>query len=123
MSRKFGEVLESLCLLAKEIVRPLDFNFAENDRRYWPHFEGCIGAIDGTNISSIVPIKDQIRYIGRKGFPTQNVMLVCNLDMLFTFVVVGWPGTSHDTRILSSVIEEMKSVFPHPLDGTHNFIL
>jgi hypothetical protein len=25
-------------------------------------------------------------------------MLVCNLDMLFTFVVVGWPGTAHDTH-------------------------
>jgi len=29
MSRKFGEVLESLCLLAKEIIRPPDFNLAE----------------------------------------------------------------------------------------------
>jgi hypothetical protein len=43
--------------------------------------------------------------------------------MLFTFVVVGWPGTTHDTRILSSVIEEMKSVFPHPPEGMHNFII
>jgi len=50
-------------------------------------------------------------------------MLVCNLDMFFTFIVVGWPGTAHDTRILSSVIEEMKSVFTHPPEGTHNFIL
>jgi hypothetical protein len=126
VSRKFTEVLESLCLLAKEIVRPPDFNFVEipskikNDRRYWPYFEGCIGAIDGTHIPAIVPTKDQIRYIGRKGYPTQNVMLVCNFDMLITFVVVGWPGTAHDTRILSSVIEEMKSVFPHPPEGMTN---
>ena len=48
---------------------------------------------------------------------------MCNLDMLFTFVVVGWLGTAHDTRIPSSVIEEMINVFPHPLEGTHNFIL
>jgi hypothetical protein len=126
VSRKFTEVLESLCLLAKEIVRPPDFNFVEipskikDDRRYWPYFEGCIGAIDGTHIPAIVPTKDQIRYIGRKGYPTQNVMLVCNFDMLITFVVVGWPGTAHDTRILSSVIEEMKSVFPHPPEGMTN---
>jgi len=59
-----------------------------------------------------VPTKDQIRYIGIKGYPTQNVMLVCNLDMLITFVVVGWPGTAHDTHILTSVLEEMKNVFP-----------
>lgn len=83
------------CLLAKEIVRPPNFNFAEtpfkikSDRRYWSHFEGCIGAIDGSHIPAIVSFKDQIRYIGRKGFPKQNVMLVCNLNMLFTFVVIG----------------------------------
>ncbi|XP_058733700.1 protein ALP1-like [Vicia villosa] len=125
VSRKFSEVLESVCLLAKEIVKPPDFNFEEipskirDDNRYWPHFQGCIGAIDGTHIPAIVPTKDQIRYIGRKGFPTQNVMLVCNFDMLFTFVVVGWPGTAHDTRILSSTIEEMKNVFPHPPEGKY----
>jgi len=41
-------------------------------------------------------------------------MLVCNLDLLITFVVVGWPHTTHDTRILMSILEEMKSVSPHP---------
>jgi len=85
--------------------------------------KGVLVQIDGTHISVIVPTKDQILYIGRKGFSTQNVVLVCNLDMFFTFIVVGWPGTAHDTRILSSVIEEMKSVFTHPPEGTHNFIL
>ncbi|KAK4280450.1 hypothetical protein QN277_012075 [Acacia crassicarpa] len=43
----------------------------------------------------------------------------CNFDMIFTFVVVGWPGLAHDTRILSSVLEEMKSVFPHPPEGKY----
>jgi len=76
-----------------------------------------------THIPTIVPTKDQIRYIGRKGYPTQNVMLVCNLDKLFTFVVVGWPDTADDTRILSYVIEEMKNVFLHPPECTHNFFL
>ncbi|XP_057457423.1 uncharacterized protein LOC130748254 [Lotus japonicus] len=125
VSRKFGEVLDSLCLLAKEIVKPPDVNFVEiptkvkDDRRFWPYFEGCIGAIDGTHIPAIVSSKDQVRFIGRKEYPTQNVMLVCNFDMLFTFVVVGWSGTAHDTRILSSTIEEMKNVFPHPPEGKY----
>lgn len=88
-----------------------------------PHFEGCIGAIDGTYIPVIVPTKDQVRYIGRKGYPTQNIMLVCNLDMLFSFVVVGWSETTHNTHILSCVIEEMKSVFPHPPEGMYKFVI
>jgi len=40
--------------------------------------------------------------------------------MLITFVVVGWPGTAHDTRILTSVLAEMKNVFPHPPEGMIN---
>ncbi|KAI9084569.1 hypothetical protein K1719_033557 [Acacia pycnantha] len=102
VSRKFSEVLDSLCSLAKEIVRPPDFQFEEvpsqirGDGRYWPFFQRCIGAIDGSHISVIPPTNDQIHFIGRKGYPTHNVMLVCNFDMIFTFVVVGWPGTTHD---------------------------
>ncbi|XP_057452625.1 uncharacterized protein LOC130744460 [Lotus japonicus] len=128
ISRKFGEVLDGLCLLAKEIVKPPDFNFVEvpakikDDRKFWPYFEGCIGAIDGTHIPVIVPTKDQVRYIGIKGYPTQNVMLVCNFEMLITFVVVGWPGTAHDTRILSSAIEDIKTVFPHPPEGKYYLV-
>ncbi|GAU48963.1 hypothetical protein TSUD_406710 [Trifolium subterraneum] len=88
----------------------------------WTWVRETLNTPDGTHISTIVPTKDQIRYIGRKGYPTQNVMLVCNLDMLFTFVVVGWPDIAHDTRILSSVIEEMKSVFPHPPEGKYYLV-
>lgn len=50
-------------------------------------------------------------------------MLVCNLDMLFTFVVVGWPSTAHDTRILSCVIEEIKNVFLHPPENMYKFAI
>jgi hypothetical protein len=52
-------------------VRPPDYNFAEipskikDDRMYWPYFEGCIGAIDGTHIPAIVSTKDQIPYFRR----------------------------------------------------------
>ncbi|XP_017981016.1 PREDICTED: putative nuclease HARBI1 [Theobroma cacao] len=128
VSRKFGEVLDSLCLLANENVKASDFQFVEvpskikNDRRYWPYVQGCIGAIDGSHVPAIPPVNDQIRFIGRKGYPTHKVMLVCNFDMLFTFVVVGWPGTAHDTRIFSTVLEEMKNVFPHPPEGKYYIV-
>ncbi|KAI9126084.1 hypothetical protein K1719_003502 [Acacia pycnantha] len=120
VGRKFSEVLDSLCSLEKEIVRPPDFQFKEissqlrDDSRYWLYFQGCIGAIDGSHIPVIPPTNDQIHFIGSKGYPTHNVMLACNFDMIFTFVVVGWPSTAHDTCFLSFVLEEMKSVLPHP---------
>jgi len=98
----------------------LKFTKIKDDSRYWPYFEGCISVIAGTHIFVIVPTKDQIRYIGRKGYPMQNVMVVCNLDMLIIFVVVGWPGTVNDTHILTSVLEEKKNVFHHHFEGTIN---
>ncbi|KMS96119.1 hypothetical protein BVRB_001900 isoform B [Beta vulgaris subsp. vulgaris] len=41
-----------------------------------PFFKDCIGAIDGTHITVIVPKEDQMRYRGRKGIPTTNVLAV-----------------------------------------------
>ena len=105
-------------------MRPSYFQFQEvslqirYDSRYWPYFQRCIGAIYGSHIPATPSTNDKIRSIGRKGYPIDNVMLVCNFDLIFTFAVVGWPGSAHDTRILSSVLEEMKSVFPHPPEGT-----
>lgn len=42
-------------------------------------FQGCIGAIDGVHATAVVPLEDQIPYIGRKGVPTQNIMAACNI--------------------------------------------
>ncbi|XP_022899282.1 uncharacterized protein LOC111412579 [Olea europaea var. sylvestris] len=67
--------------------------------KYWPYFKDCIGAIDGTHIHASLPTNEQIPYIGRKGYPTQNIMAVCSFDMLFTFVWPRWEGTTHDTHI------------------------
>jgi hypothetical protein len=82
ISRKFDLVLRSLVKMSKDFVRPKDPNFStvhgriRNDRRMWPHFKDCIGAIDGTHILATVKPKDIIRYIGRSGSTTQNVMVI-----------------------------------------------
>ncbi|WVZ79565.1 hypothetical protein U9M48_027130 [Paspalum notatum var. saurae] len=41
---------------------------------------------------------DQIRFIGKSGIPTQNVLAVCDFNMRFTYVSTGQPGAMHDTR-------------------------
>lgn len=62
----------------------------------------------------MVPVEEQVTYIGRRPYPTQNVMVVCDFDLLFTFVVAGWPGSAHGARILAKSLENYKVVFPHP---------
>ncbi|XP_021716490.1 putative nuclease HARBI1 isoform X1 [Chenopodium quinoa] len=125
ISRKFNEVLEAMIRFSKDIVRPSDPNFKEvptkirNNYKYWPHFKDCIGAIDGTHIPCVVSEEDEIPYIGRKGNPTQNVLAICDFDMLFTYFVAGWPGSVHDNRILKDAMEDRKKYFPHPPEGKY----
>jgi hypothetical protein len=52
-----------------------------------------------------------------KGVDTQNVMVVCDFDLRFTFVLSGWPGSVHDMRPLNDVVTTHSHVFPHPPPG------
>jgi hypothetical protein len=58
-----------------------------------------------------------VPFIGRKGVPTQNVMVACSFDMQFTFVWAGWEGSAHDTRIFLEAIDNPNINFPKPPEG------
>jgi hypothetical protein len=65
----------------------------------------------------IVAASKQPKYIGRHGYPSQNVMAVCDFNMRFTFVVIGWLGSIHDTRVLLDTLLTYKERFPKPPNG------
>lgn len=124
ISRKFDEVLNSLMAMAKDYIRPKDPNFRSvhkrirDDRRAFPHFKDCIGALDGTHIRVSLSPDEQVRYIGKTGIPTQNVLAVCDFDMRFTYVATGQPGAMHDTSVLYNALRVDEKFFPHPPQGT-----
>ena len=94
ISRKFNEVLECLNLLGGYNICPKEAQSEAvhprlQDSRFSPHFNNCIGAIDGTHVRVVVPAVERIAHTGRHGYPTQNVMAICDFDMRFTFVVSG----------------------------------
>ncbi|KAK8916146.1 hypothetical protein KSP39_PZI022169 [Platanthera zijinensis] len=89
-----------------------------SDARYMPFFKDCVGAIDGTHVDARIPVEDQVRYIGRHGTTTQNVMAVCDFNMCFTFALAGWEGTAHDSRIFARTLGDNRLNFPHPPQGT-----
>ena len=64
-----------------------------------------------------VSLSEQPKYIGRHKYASQNVMAVCDFDMRFIFVVTGWPGSVHDTRVLLDTLVTYKDQFPHPPHG------
>jgi hypothetical protein len=61
---------------------------------------------------------EQVRYIGKTGIPTQNVLAVCDFDMRFTYVATGQPGAMHDTSVLYNALRVDEKFFPHPPQGT-----
>ena len=107
--------------MAGDYIRPNDPTFTDvhptlRKTKFWPHFNNAIGAIDGTHIPVIVPEEERIKHINRKNFTSQNVMAVCDFDMRFTFVVAGWPGSVHDTRVWVDAMVEYNN-YPHPPPG------
>jgi hypothetical protein len=48
-----------------------------------------------------IPTELQLRYRNRKGTLSQNILAVCNFDMQFVYILAGWEGSAHDSRVLS----------------------
>ncbi|KAJ9538787.1 hypothetical protein OSB04_031520 [Centaurea solstitialis] len=93
--KSFHEVLDKMIEFAKEIIVPTSFN--PN-----PEYRGIIGDYD-----------EYLRGRG-KGDCYQNVLAVCDFNMVFTFVVAGWEGVAHDSRVLSETLADSEFGFPVP---------
>ena len=59
----------------------------------------------------------QQAYRNRKGRTSQNVLCACDFDMRFTFVVAGWEGAAHDSKVLENALVETNSQFSFPPYG------
>ena len=87
--------------------------------KYYPFFKNAVGALDGTHVMCVVPKKDQMAYrCGRDPkHTTQNVLGVCDFNMRFTFVSVGWERTTHNCKVLNHAVADLSHMFPHPPGG------
>ena len=73
-------------------------------------FPMCAGCIDGTHIPILAPKENHKDYINRKGFHSFQMQAVVDSQYLFRDVVVGWPGSVHDARVLSNSALFIKGV-------------
>lgn len=73
-----------------------------------------MGAIDGTHIPAMVPIRDAASYRNRKGVISQNVLAVCNFDLEFIYVLSGWEGSAHDSKVLYDALTRRTNKFVVP---------
>ena len=65
-------------------------------------FPMCAGAIDGTHIPVQTPNENHSVYVNRKGFHSILMQAVVDCNYIFRDVVIGWPGSVHDARVLSN---------------------
>lgn len=117
-SRHFHRVLNAIISLEDQyIIQPSGDTVQreiQTNRRFYPFFKDCIGALDGTHVRVKVPSKDSPRYRGRKGYPTINVLAACTFNLKFTYVLSGWEGTASDSRVLKDALtREDKLTIPY----------
>ncbi|KAL6193812.1 hypothetical protein ACLB2K_034896 [Fragaria x ananassa] len=43
-------------------------------------------------------------YCNRHGIQSQNVLAACNLDLQFIYVLSGWEGSAHDSKLLNDAL-------------------
>jgi hypothetical protein len=80
--------------------------------------QDCIGAIDGTHVTARVPKSQSAAYRGRKHYTRQNVLVVVDFDLKFTYVLAGWGGSAHDASILTDSLSRPDVIYL--LDGKFN---
>ncbi|XP_071674302.1 uncharacterized protein [Lolium perenne] len=84
------------------MVKPASMNTPtniKNSYRLFPYFRDCIGAIDGTHVTTKVPRSMSAAFRRRKHYTIQNVLAAVDFDMRFTYVLAGicmptWNSTS-----------------------------
>lgn len=59
-----------------------------------------VGAVDGTHIPIVNSPGGNADYINRKGFASIQLQLVVDDTLMINSAYVGWPGSTHDTRVL-----------------------
>ena len=101
-------VKEVCCAIVKRFPRMISFpkgddlvEVLESYEQKWG-FPMCAGAIDGTHIPILAPVESHVEYVNRKGFHSIIMQAITDCNYLFRDVVIGWPGSVHDARVLSN---------------------
>ena len=95
-------------MLYPEVVKPpsteTPVEIRDNKKRF-PYFMDCLGALDGSHFQAHIPEKDIVRFRNHHGDVTQNVLAVVDFRMNFTYLLTGWEGTAHDGRVLWDALQ------------------
>ncbi|KAK2642009.1 hypothetical protein Ddye_023772 [Dipteronia dyeriana] len=77
--------------------------------RIYPYFKDCIEGIDGTPIPAMITGRNVSSYRNRHGTISQNVLAACNFDLEFIYVLNGWEGSVHDSKLLTYALTRRRT--------------
>ncbi|KAH6785500.1 hypothetical protein C2S51_037955 [Perilla frutescens var. frutescens] len=106
-SQNFNKTLKALNTIAPDMmVKPSTGIPAkiQESTRFNPFFKDCIRAIDGTHIPTTVPGREVSSFRNRHGTQSHNILAACNFDLQFMYVLSGWEGSAHDSRLLNHAL-------------------
>ena len=60
------------------------------------------------------PLEDSVSYVNRKSFHSVLLQGICDHELFFTDIAVGWPGSVHDARVYhtSPIAQKLPNTVP-----------
>lgn len=105
-----NEFFNIVPVLASRFLKPpnIDEPHAKisTDPRFYPYFQNCLGAIDGSHVPITATPGIAAPFRNRKGTLSHNIMVACDFDLKFTFISCGWEGSATDARVLQSAMSK-----------------
>jgi hypothetical protein len=106
LPRYFQEILFALSsppFYSKYVYLPSDTtpipDEIRNNTKFYPFFNGALGAIDGTHINCCPSVTERQSARNRKGGVSQNCLACCTFDLRFQYVLSGWDGSAADAAV------------------------
>jgi hypothetical protein len=105
-----------ISIIARHFLKAPDPNLVHSkmakNRRFFPFFRNCLGAIDGTHIPISISSEKASPFRNRKGTLNINVMVACDFDLNVTFISSDCEDSTTDSRVLRSTMSKGFQVSP-----------
>ncbi len=73
----------------------------QNSPKFFPFFDGALGAINGTHILCYASTEDCDMMRNCKGVLTQNCLAACSFNLCFLYFLSGWEGCTADSTVFN----------------------